>query len=231
MPKPYFTMGRRPKKHKTKKSVFKISRPKKVFFLFIFLVILVGYGIFFIADNSILPTIITIANQRSVVEINNIINNGLEYVITSFELTSEDFYNYTLDEYGRIATLSVNTILVNQIASLLALNISYELSTENPITVGVPMGVFTGIGFFAGMGPEFGVDIVPSGEALVEYETSFLSAGINQINFQVWLDVEAHMRIVVPLQEEIITVSRSIALVNTVFAGEIPPNMLLTPFN
>jgi hypothetical protein len=63
---------------------------------------------------------------------------------------------------------------------------------------------------------------MPIGAANVEYHTSFTSAGINQINFQVWLTVTAAMQIVNPLQTREAAVERSVPLVNTVFAGEIP---------
>jgi len=113
---------------------------------------------------------------------------------------------------------------------LLALDISYELAnvTHDPLEILVPTGLFTGIPIFAGLGPDIAIKVIPSGEARVEYETSFSSAGINQINFQVWLVVESTMHIVIPLQEEVITVSRRVPLVNTIFAGVVPDGMILS---
>jgi sporulation protein YunB len=116
------------------------------------------------------------------------------------------------------------------VSSLLAVDISNSLSIDNPTPIAVPIGMLTGIPILAGLGPEFSVNIIPAGEAKVEYETSFTSAGINQINFQVWLVVSTNMRIVVPLQEETIPISRRVPLVNTVFAGVVPEGMILTDF-
>ena len=222
MIRPYFAMGRKPRK--------KIPGWKKFLFFLLFFVALVSYLLLTVANQTILPVVTAIASQRSVTLINEVINTSLASTIENFALVSEDFYNTTLDDTGRLNSLSVNTILVNQVASILAVDISRELSEDGPMFVDVPLGLFTGIPIFAGLGPNLTIQVIPTGEAVVEYETSFTSAGINQINFQVWLLVETNMRIVIPLQEANIPVTRRVPLVNTVFAGEVPEGMLLTDF-
>ena len=182
----------------------------------------------FAANRTIIPVVTAVASQRSVTIINDVVNTSLIGVINNFGLTSEDFYYAAVDEAGRLNSLSVNTILVAQVAALLAADISGELSVDSVIDISVPMGLFSGIPIFAGLGPSVTFGVIPAGDATVEYETSFTWAGINQVNFQVWLVVETNMRVVIPLQDEIITVSRRVPLVNTIFAGEVPAGMLLT---
>ena len=207
-----------------------MGRGKKALFAVLVVFILGGYLFFIAADRTIIPAVTTIANQRVVTVMNEVINESLTSIISDLSLTSEHFYSMTKDDTGRLNSLSVDTILVNQVAAQLAVDISGRLSYEDPMQIGVPMGLFTGVPIFAGVGPDFYLTIMPAGEATVEYATSFTSAGINQINFQVWLYVEASMRIVIPLQETIVPVSRRVALVNTIFAGEVPDGMLLTDF-
>jgi sporulation protein YunB len=231
-------MGRRPRKkigrgrfwRKKSTAPRPVRRGKRAVFLALVVIALVGYLAFRVADDTIIPAVTTIANQRVVTVMNEVINESLADIVANLALTSEDFYNMSLDDTGRLTSLSVDTILVNQLAAQLAVDISSVLSYDRPMQIGVPIGLFTGVPIFAGIGPNFSLNIVPAGEARVEYDTSFTSAGINQINFQVWLYVEANMRIVIPLQEAIVPVSRRVALVNTVFAGEVPEGMLLTDF-
>ena len=220
--KPYFAMGRRPRK--------KHSRARRLVFFLLVVTILLTYLFVTVANNTIVPVVTTIATQRSVTMVNEAIDYSLNSTIYGFGLTSEDFYALSLDNAGRLNSLSVDTILVNQVASILAVDISQTLSADDAVPIAVPMGLFTGIPIFAGLGPNINVNVVPTGEAVVQYETSFTSAGINQINFQVWLVVETNMRIVIPLQEHNIPVTRRVPLVNTVFAGEVPEGMLLTDF-
>ena len=215
-------MGRRPRK--------KAHRRKKFLLFTLVVLALASILLVHVANHTIVPVVTTMANQRSVTLINDVINRSLISTVNDFGLTSEDFYTLSIDDAGRLTALSVDTILVNQVASILAVDISRELSADNPMPISVPMGLFTGVPIFAGVGPSLRVNVIPTGEAVVEYETSFSSAGINQINLQVWLVVETNMRIVIPLQENNIPVSRRVPLVNTVFAGEVPDGMLLTDF-
>ena len=220
MIRPYFAMGRKPKKKKLRKT-------RRVALILIILTALGAYMGFLLMDRRVLPVVIAIAEQVVVVEINDVINQGLDNVIGQANLVSEDFFDYSLDGLGRISAIFVDTLLINRIAADLAVDISYALSADVPMSIGLPAGLLTGVGFFAGVGPNIGVNVIPSGEATVEYETSFTTAVINQVNFQVWLTIRAQMRVMVPLQEEEVYVYRRVALVNTVFTGEIPPNMLL----
>ncbi|MCL2171063.1 MAG: sporulation protein YunB [Defluviitaleaceae bacterium] len=181
---------------------------------------------FYLADRNMVPTVVAIANQRAVGLINYIISDSLHAVIDAHNLTTEDFYHKTLDANGRISSLSVNTILVNQIAAILAVDLSDGIGYGGGMRIDVPIGLFSGIPLFAGLGPPYRLAVLPLGEVRVEYETSFSGAGINQINFQVWLNIEAQMRVVIPMQDVIVSVDRRVPLVNSFFAGEVPPGML-----
>ncbi|MCL2753579.1 MAG: sporulation protein YunB [Defluviitaleaceae bacterium] len=223
--KPYFTMGKKPRPKRTK--IGKVKRAGKIVILVV--IVIIAFAAF-VANRAIMPAVIAIADQRAVVIINDVINDSISRTIAQFGLHSEDFYNLTLDAAGQLSSLSVDTVRINQVASQLAVDISSQLSIDHPTPIAVPIGMLTGIPLFASIGPDIRINIVPTGEATVEYETSFTSAGINQINFQVWLTVEANMRIVVPLQNEVIPVTRRVPLVNTVFAGVVPEGMILTNF-
>jgi len=221
-------MGRKTRKKRLKRK--KMPRWKRLVMLVALTIVLAGFIFVFTANRTIIPVVTTIAEQRSVTLMNDVINTSLNSAISGFGLTSEDFYIAAMDAAGRLTSLSVNTILVTQLAALLAADISGELNEDNPMRVSVPLGLFSGVPIFAGLGPGVTVGVVPTGDATVEYETSFTWAGINQINFQVWLVVETNMRIVIPLQETTISISRRVPLVNTIFAGEVPAGMLLTDF-
>jgi len=62
----------------------------------------------------------------------------------------------------------------------------------------------------------------PIGDATADYETSMTQAGVNQVNFQVWINVHTTVSIVNPLWSKDLEITRKLTLVNTVFNGEIP---------
>jgi sporulation protein YunB len=213
----------------------KVKKWKKRILIFIIITFLIILLSFYIVNIRIMPSIIAFANQRLTIEMNNAIDSSLNEIFGNIyndpfpNISMADFFDYSTDEYGLFLSLSLNTILINQIASFMAVDISRILADEELMRIYVPIGIFAGIAIFAGLGPSIGINIIPSGEAQIQYETQFSSAGINQTNFQVWLNIQASMRVMVPLQESIISTDRRIAIVNTVFAGEVPHGMIFSP--
>jgi len=176
----------------------------------------------YIYEKRVLPAVVEISSLRAETLINGVIQDRFKSAADRLGVVSESFYTKSVDGKGNINSLSVNTLLVNDICSLLASDISKELSNPGKQRIALPSGMFTGIKPLYNSGPDFTVRVYPVGSASVDYESSFSSAGINQINFQIWLNVSATVMVVNPLQSRQTTVTRKVLLVNTVFAGEVP---------
>ena len=176
------------------------------------------YGV----DRKILPIMIEIAGANVKTRINAFIAESVNDYSRENGLKSEDFYIKSADSNGRISALSVNSVLVNDMCAKIAADVSAGLANLSPEDVAVPVGALLGFGPLANRGPALSVKILPHGSASVDYETSFASAGINQVNYQIWLKVSAAAEIVNPFRDAPITIERKIMLVNTLITGEIP---------
>jgi sporulation protein YunB len=171
-----------------------------------------------------MPLVNAIATLEARNRINKIILDTINETVVDSDIVSSDFYSKTEDAGGMITSLAVNTVLVNALCAELADNISYEFTAPDSKTISIPAGTLTGIDLLANVGPKYNVRVLPHGSAEVYYESRFESAGINQVNFQVWLDVAVNMRIINPLMPQEIAVERRVPIVNTVFSGKIPDN-------
>ena len=89
-------------------------------------------------------------------------------------------------------------------------------------SIGSLFSSITGINFFNTAGPKFKINVVPIGNALVDYETKFISAGINQTNFQVWLDIKFNSQVINPLNQKKFVFKKKIPLINTIINGTVP---------
>ncbi len=180
-------------------------------------------------DRNFMPTAVTMANLRAKTLINNAVNKSLSRIIAENSLKSEDFYTVKHDVTGVISSMSVNTILVNEICNKAALLISEELNNLSSEVIVIPAGSVMGYGVFSNVGPNVTFGILPMGSAVVDYRSGFESTGINQINFQVYLHVEATARVVNPLQRDEISITRDIPLVNTFISEPIPDSYFNVP--
>lgn len=192
---------------------FKTARNITFLLLIIFFVISVAYIHFF------MPISVKICQKYAITSINNIIQNSL--YSSSKNIKSEDFILRS-DNNGRLEYLSVNSMIVNNICAETASTVSQNLNNLTTSKIRLPLGVFTGLPILSHFGPSTTIRLQPIGDATANYETSMTQAGVNQVNFQVWINVHTTVSIVNPLWSKDLEITRKLTLVNTVFNGEIP---------
>lgn len=207
--------------------VYKIKKPRRRrrrFFAIaaVLLIPVVLMLAFSFLDERFLPTVIEVASLESKNTINRAVNQATRVVSEAMDLRSGDFYFKSVDENGKLEALTVNTVLVNEVCVLLSEELTESFHEVQYQEISVPLGTILGIKSLANMGPKYPFTVMPVGEAIVDYESSFTSAGINQVNFQIWLNIEATMKIANPLQSQTIVITRKVPLVNTIINGEVP---------
>lgn len=192
---------------------FKTTRNITFLLLIIFFVISVAYIHF------VMPISVKICQKYAITSINNIIQNSL--YSSSKNIKSDDFILRS-DNNGRLEYLSVNSMIVNNICAETASTVSQNLNNLTTSKIRLPLGVFTGLPILSHFGPSTTIRLQPIGDATADYETSMTQAGVNQVNFQVWINVHTTVSIVNPLWSKDLEITRKLTLVNTVFNGEIP---------
>ena len=192
---------------------FKTARNITFLLLIIFFVISIAYIHF------VMPISVKICQKYAITSINNIIQNSM--YSASKNIKSEDFILRS-DNNGRLEYLSVNSIIVNNICAETASMVSKNLNHLTTSKIRLPLGVFTGLPILSHFGPSTTIRLQPIGDATADYETSMTQAGVNQVNFQVWINVHTTVSIVNPLWSKDLEITRKLTLVNTVFNGEIP---------
>ena len=192
---------------------FKTARNITFLLLIIFFVISVAYIHF------VMPISVKICQKYAITSINNIIQNSL--YSSSKNIKSDDFILRS-DNNGRLEYLSVNSMIVNNICAETASTVSQNLNNLTTSKIRLPLGVFTGLPILSHFGPSTTIRLQPIGDATADYETSMTQAGVNQVNFQVWINVHTTVSIVNPLLSKDLEITRKLTLVNTVFNGEIP---------
>lgn len=192
-----------------------------MFFLFLISVIILLLAVNQKIFNKIIVQSRFVINNK----INLAINNSVYNLTKKNNLTTNDFYSIILNE-GQINFLSANTILINKFCSQLAVRIPNEFlkSGANQIDfcIGALFSSLTGLNFFNTMGPKFKINIIPIGDTLVDYETKFLSAGVNQTNFQVWLNIRFNSQVINPLNKKKFVFKKKLSLINIIINGAVP---------
>ncbi|MBS5925558.1 MAG: sporulation protein YunB [Clostridium sp.] len=201
------------------------TKPKKTEFKPIILVIISILLVFilsiFLYDKKIYPAVLQVAESLIKADTIECISK------TSMELFDEEF-NYDemiiidKDNEGNINMIRANTVKLNYLTSRLSIRCNEELQKMGEVGVEVPLGWMTDNSAFYEFGPDINVKLDPIGNMKVSYESKFESAGINQTRHKIYLNVEARVRMKIPLNSKEQVVTCQIPVAETIIVGKTP---------
>lgn len=206
----------------------KTSDFKRVILTFViislFLMITVG---FMYVDKSLTPTIKVLAETKAEEIASRSINKAVGDIIKD-KINYSDLVLTKSDVNGKISMVQSNTILMNQIASDVAIQIQNELKKAKTTTSYIPIGTALGSPILAKYGPQVKVSIEPIGTVNVNFSTKFEDAGINQTRHRIYLEVKAQVNVVIPLSTEPKEVKAQVPICETIIIGEVPQSYVDT---
>jgi len=127
-----------------------------------------------------------------------------------------------VSEKEETKTLTANGSMLNQIRTSLIESILQKMDVLRESYVKIPAGSFSGSPFFAGMGPDIPVRIVPYGSVDINFESLFTSAGVNQTKHEINMVVLVNMNVFFPGKTLDVNLEVPVLLAQTIIAGEVP---------
>ena len=198
----------------------KLGDFKRIVVTFIMIFIMsIFIGSFIYVDNSLRPTITVLAETKAIELANRSINKAVGEIV-------KDKIDYSDLIYTKLES---NTILMNQIASDVALEIQNELKQVKSTTAYIPIGTALKSPILAKYGPQLKVSIEPIGTVSVDFKTSFESAGINQTRHRIYLEAKTQVKVVIPLTTSTKEVKAQIPICETIIVGEVPESYVNVP--
>lgn len=139
------------------------------------------------------------------------------------EITYNELISIHRTPEGKVTSLSVNFTKTNRLQSDITARINELINNEKKIKIYIPLGNLTGIELFSGLGPMLGVNLVPSGNTVVDFENTFTSTGINQTRHTVSLKITSKVTMLMPnnLSSTAETVSY-VPIAESIITGEVP---------
>lgn len=202
---------------------------KKISIAFVSILILsILIGSFIYVDNSLSPTITVLAETKALELANRSINKAVAEVVKD-DINYSELINTKLDSQGKITLMQSNTIMMNKIASDVALLIQEELKQVKTTTSYIPIGTALKSPILAKYGPQLKVSIEPIGTVSVDFKTDFESSGINQTRHRIYLEAKTQVKVVIPLTTSTKEVKAQIPICETVIIGDVPNSYVNLP--
>lgn len=202
---------------------------KKITFIFsIILILSILIGSFIYVDTSLRPTITVLAETKALELANRSINKAVGEIVKD-KINYSDLINTKLDSQGKITMMQSNTIMMNKIASDIALQIQDELKQVKATTSYIPIGTALKSPILAKYGPKLKVSIEPIGTVSVDFKTDFESSGINQTRHRIYLQAKTQVKVVIPLTTSTKEIKAQIPICETIIVGDVPGSYVNIP--
>jgi len=189
---------------------------KKIFSIFI--IILIAFLTFYNIFKSLNPIFEGLCIEK-VRSIGTYIMNDASNKI----LDNIDYNNIvTIEKDGENRVLKTDVVVINKIASDIALEAEKQFKELENDKIKIPIGALSGNKYLAGSGPNINIQVIPTGNILTEIKNEFESQGINQTVYRIYLELTCRVSIVSQyktIEDEVIN---QVLLVETVIVGEVP---------
>lgn len=177
--------------------------------------------LFALMDRNFKPLVFALAEAKSAALASQVLSGALAEALED-GVAYDDLMNVRMDEQGRVALLSANTMRMNRLADKAGAAALRRLENMSSERVTVPLGAALGMTLFAGKGPGVPVSIVPIGSIRTDFATEFEACGINQTRHKVYLKVTASIRIVIPTGAKATDVSVNMLVAESIIVGSVP---------
>jgi len=178
--------------------------------------------------NQVEPHLEEIGRLRANVMVSQIVNKALnEQFYVQDEM--DNLLIRETDEAGKTEIVRANTQAMN----LLITEISKELQkqfAERPQDIyTVPLGTLLGDKFLSQAKPSVDIRIIPISVSSIDFETEFVSEGINQTKYKVYIELSSCVKVIAPLVSDTFEVSTTVLIAEAVILGTVPDSYVYVP--
>lgn len=179
--------------------------------------------IFAYARLCVYPTVTKVAESKAQQLMTNNINKATDEVLfRMIDRGYNSYVNITRDNNGDIILIELNILAVNKVIMDMS-NICQDYIEDSDITeIGIPLGAFTGSLFLSGVGNDIKMPMRNYGISNTQYLSTFESVGINQTKHTVYIQIDAYMDIIFPLNTQRVTKSSGYVLCENIIVGKVP---------
>ena len=189
----------------------------KVFISIFFVLILFLVYYFFV----VMPVVKTYSAQETKAITEKALNSAVSNVINR-TLSYDSLIDINYSQMGEIVSFSANQYEINTITREIVKETQYQMSNIGKHGLPINVGTFSGIPFLIGRGPTINLNIVPIGVVNGKFDSEFSSVGINMTKHTLFLYIDVHVSIVLPINSYDIYSTNQVLLAESIIMGKVP---------
>lgn len=201
------------------------KKNKHKFYIFMFIFILLFFGALCFLNLVVNPIIIETSSSKVKSLSQDAVNTAVFEVIKDASIY-DSLVKIQRDEEGNITMISSNAVRINYLSREIIENAQKKLEFLGSKGVNIPLGTFSGMPILVGHGPLVNIKLIPIGAINCTFSSKFISAGVNQTNHRIYLEVNSIVNIILPTASQNVNTKTQIMIAENIIIGKVPQTYL-----
>lgn len=201
------------------------GRKNKITFKIICIVIALLIGIL-LTDAKIRSAVYDLAELEAYSVSSERVNSAVEKILSRNAPAYSELVSINYSNSNTITGITTNIVKMNLFKSQVTNAIDSEFDAMSKTEIPVSLGTASGVVLFSGWGPHIDIDVGFASSTKTDFDNVFESAGINQTQHSVMLNVETTVMLNLAGRRIAKTVETSFCVAQTVIVGSVPDVMV-----
>lgn len=197
-------------------------KKRHVFLIVLILLTLISIQGFLYVERNLEPALKEIAKTYVKQIATNTITDAISKKISEDMQENHNVAIIKTDDAGKITLISFDQSTQAKIITQVTYRANQSLMELSKEPINIPIGLALNSNILAQLGPNVPITLVPMGAAKADIEVRLREAGINVVSIEVYLKIEADVRIVIPFSSDEAIVSTEFPIEVHVLPGDVP---------
>lgn len=180
------------------------------------------FVVFAVCFYSVKPFVFAYAKSEAETIILNAANTAVLNVLGKNDITYNTLSNISRNSDSTITGIEIDIEKVNRLKSEISNEMSHIVSKNNKYDLKIPIGTLFGNEYTTGYGPKIKFKMQLTETAILDFESRFEAAGINNVLHQIIIKIDVHASVLMMGCTDGFSVSTTALAAQTVIAGEVP---------
>ena len=189
----------------------------------VFIILLIS---FLLLDAKLRPALYDLAALEAYTVSSKTVNSAVEKILSENTPSYSEIVSIHYNENNTVTGITTDIVKLNLFKSQVTNAIDNEFNKKGKTEITVSLGSASGLVIFSGFGPYIDVDIGFSSSTQSDFENVFTSAGINQTQHSVMLNIETTVMLTMSGKRIPQKISTSFCVAQTVIVGTVPDVMV-----
>ncbi len=177
-------------------------------------------------DAKIRPAVYDLAAVEAYAISSERVNSAVEKILSRNAPAYSELVSINYSDSNAITGITTDIVKMNLFKSQVTNAIDSEFNSMSKTEIPVSLGTASGVVLFSGLGPHIRIDVGFASSTKTDFKNVFESAGINQTQHSVMLNVETTVMLNLAGRRITKTVETSFCVAQTVIVGSVPDVMV-----